>query len=418
MAAANSPSTMTGFFKEIYGDDVLSLAPFKARLMKRFKFREAASVGNKYHQPLRLSSEHGITYAASGSQPTLEAATAAVMGDAQVDGSQLFARAQIDYEAMFRAFSKNDKKAFGESTAEVVKNLAEAVVKRIEAQILWGQQGIGTVLSQTGSGTTRAIVLSAATWSAGMWANEEGASFDVYDTTLVTKQNTNAAVVLVSVDPITRTLNVSGNATDLDAIVATTVFFWRTASALTEFCGLNKILGTTSGTQFNISATTNSLWRGNQYAVGSVAPTMRKILAGISLAASYGLEEDLLLVASPSQFEDLNEDLAALRMFDSSYVSARGETGVEAIKYHSQTGSVEIMAHPLQMNGYMHAVPVSQVFRLGATDATFVKRGGGQHEELIIDSSTQGIAEMRMYSHQALFMQRPRWGIQYTGVTP
>jgi hypothetical protein len=59
------PSSLTGLFYEVYGDDVINLIPESAKIVKAVPFAPAEKQeGNKYHQPVILSYEHGVTYAA------------------------------------------------------------------------------------------------------------------------------------------------------------------------------------------------------------------------------------------------------------------------------------------------------------------------------------------------------------------
>lgn len=433
MTVANQMSTLTGAFKEAYGDSVIDLAKFTARLSKRIQFSEQKAVGNKYHQPVDVQMEHGFTCAAANAAGpvTLLAANAGQMQDAQVEGFQLFGRSQVDYEAMFRAASEG-KKAFISATKYVVKRLSRAGVKRLEMQLICGQRGIGQAASISGTSTTRAIVIDVETWSAGRWAGSVNATLDAWKADYSAKLNTNALIRVVSVAPSTRTINVSGNATDLgylDTEVASPTnpatgatqmhLFWETASPTTEMPGLDSQLRNT-GTLYNVAGGTYDLWQGNVYSTVTGAASLAKILAAMATPASYGLENDMLAVIAPPCFEVLNSDIAALRAFDTSYVSARAEAGVEALKYHCQTGTVELLSHPLQSDGYIHILPIGgdddTARRIGATDLTFIKRHGTD-EALILELASTAGAEMRLYSNQALFIPQLRHTTIMAGIT-
>ena len=88
MASENSTSTLVGNFKEIYGENIIDLAPNTLKLTRRINYTYAEALGNKYHQPIDLSMEHGVTYAQAGTENiTLLAPVAGQMQDAQVDGA-------------------------------------------------------------------------------------------------------------------------------------------------------------------------------------------------------------------------------------------------------------------------------------------------------------------------------------------
>lgn len=416
MATVNTTSTLVGNFKEIYGNDIKDLAPNTMKLSKRIGFEFATALGGKYHQPVDLTMEHGVTYAAANaSNITLLDPVAGQMEDAQVEGAQVFARSRVDYEAMARA-NEAGKKAFAQATKHVVKRLTRAAGKRLELSTLHGRRGIGTLASVSGSGTTRAWVLTEARWSAAIWAGSKNMTLDVFAANYSgSKVNSNAKVIITSVDIDNRTLNVSGNATDLTAIVAGMHLFPETASPANEFAGISAIINNT-GTLFNISASTYELWKG--HVVTSVGrPTMAAFLQGVRRAVELGLEDDMLAVVSPKCFEVLNEDVAALRKYDSSYEVKEGVNGVENIKYHGQSGVLEIMPHLFQMDGQADLIAASEWKRIGAADLGFITRGRSGEEALILELPNSPEAEMRCYFNGALFCEAPGHAVELTGLT-
>jgi hypothetical protein len=416
MATDNSMSTMVGNFKEIYGERIIDLAPNTLKLSKRLSFQYATALGNKYHQPVDLAMEHGVTYAAANaSNITLLDPNAGEMQDAQVEGAQVFARSRVDYESMYRANAAG-KKAFAEATQHVVKRLTKAASKRLEISTLHGRRGIGALASVTGSSTTRAWVVTDATWAAGIWAGSKNMTLDVFAADYSgTKVNSNAKVVVTSVDLANKTINVSGNATDLTAVVAGMHLFPETSSPTNDFAGIDAIIRNTS-TLFNLSASTYELWKGQ--VVSSVGrPTMQGFLSGVRQAVELGLESDMLAVVSPKCFEVLNSDVAALRRFDGSYEVKEGVNGVENIKYHGQSGTLEIMPHLFQKDGQAHLIATEEWKRIGATDLTFITRGANGEEKLILELPNSPSSEMRCYFNGAVFCEAPARAVVLDGIT-
>lgn len=418
MATTNTVGQLTGIFKETYGDSVIDLAKYMARISDRVGFEQAVAIGSKYHQPVRVSMEHGFTYSAAGTSATTSAVSllnpvAGQIADAQVAGAQIIGRHQVDYEAIARSMN-GDKSAFISATKEVVRGASAAAVKRLEISMLHGQRGLGIISSVSGSSTTRAWVITDATWSPGIWAALEGATLDVLEPSdYTTKINTNAAVTVVSVDVANKTVNVSGNATDLGNIAAADILFFETASASTEMAGLDKILRNT-GTLFNISASTYALWGGNVYS--NTGPlSFGKLVEAVGLTASYGASAPACAMVSPRAFEVLNSDQAALRQYDASY-SSNAKTGFRGIKFSCQVGDIEIVSNPFQKDGNAHIFVPSETKRIGATDLTFIRRHGDS-EALILENSNTAGAEMRCYSHQAIFVEAPRHTVVMDGIT-
>jgi hypothetical protein len=418
MPAINSTSSLVGFFKEVYANEVKDLTAPILKVANRVKFSEATMVGSKYHQPVTVAMEHGVTYSqANASAPvTLLDPVAGVLQDAQVEGAQIFGRAQVDYESIYRA-AQAGPKAFGNATKHIVKRLATSTAKRLELSMLHGQRGIGAISSVTSAGSgpyTAAIVVTDESWSSGIWAGCVGATLDVFASTLTGSKVNSNKLVVTSVDINNKTVNVSSSSWNTSGLAAGQHLFFESSSPTTEMAGLDKILRNT-GTLFNVDAATYETWAGNIYSTSTGTISMGKLLEAMASPVAFGAEGEYLAVVSPKAFEVLNTDLAALRMLDSSY-GKKGENGFGSIKYYYQNGSLEILAHPLQKDGLCHVFNPDEAKRIGATDLTFISRRGTE-EALILELANSAGAEMRCYANQALFVEAPRRTTVLAGIT-
>jgi len=421
MAQYTDPGQLDGLFKEVYGDDVISLVPDSAKLVKTIGFVPAdKELGNKYHQPVVLSNEHGITYAAADAGAfALNNSVALTMKDAQVQGSQMVLRSSMSYDAAARA--SNSKKAFVKGTELLVENMLETMTKRLELQLLYGGSsgGLGNCdSSANASSTSTVITLVAASWAAGIWAGAENATLDLYDA--ASKKNTNASLVVSAVSLDNKTITVTGNSTDIAAIDTfiaadsddSAYLIWEGAYGA-EMSGIDKII-TNSGSLFGINASTYNLWKGNSYAVGA-ALTIGKVLGGISRAVERGLDEDVALYINPLVWKDLNSDLAGLRRFDSSF-KEKGIAGNRSIQYHGQNGIIDIIAHNCVKQSEGFALPTKKAKRIGAVDITF-KRPGGGGDQMFRELSSNAGFELRSYTDQAVFIETPARCVKFTGIT-
>ena len=421
MAQYTDPSALDGLFKEVYGDDVISLVPESAKLVKSIPFVSAdKELGNKYHQPVVLSNEHGITYAAADAGAfSLNNSVALTMKDAQVQGSQMVLRSSMSYDAAARA--SNSKKAFVKGTELLVENMLETMTKRLELQMLYGASdgGLGNCdASANSDSTTTVITHTAASWAAGIWAGSENAELDLYDGS--SKKNTNAALVISAVNLDDKKITVTGNATDIAAIDTfiaadgddSAYLIWRGAYGA-EMSGIDKII-TNSGSLFGINAGTYNLWKGNSYAVGA-ALAIGKVLAGVSRAVERGLDEDIALYLNPVVFKDLNDDLAALRRFDSSF-KEEGVAGSKSIKYYGQNGVIDIQPHNCVKQSEAFSLPLKKARRIGAVDITF-KRPGGGGDQMFRELSDKAGFELRAYTDQSVFIETPARCVKFTGIT-
>jgi len=423
MATTNDQTQLVGDFIDVWGDNVVEAFKFAAPLAARIPFESGNLVGGKYHVPVDLAQEHGFTYAAANTTPTLLASVAGYMADGQVEGSQIYGRSLVAYEAIMRS-QQQGKQAVREATKHVVKRLGRSGAKRLEVDLLHGRRGIGVIAAQSGASTTRTWTISDASWAPGIWAGMEGATLDVYRTNSTyadTKLNTTGAagsLYVSAVDIENKQIDVTGNATDLTAIdsysASNGFIFFETASTTTSMAGIDAI-SRNVGTLFNINAANYALWGGNVKSSTGVL-SLAKILDALSLPASFGMMGmKATCIVSPKSFEVLNSDEAALRRHGAQYRSA-GTNGFESLEFYSQTGALEILPHPFQKEGQAHIVALEEFHRIGASDLSFIDRGGGQ-PRLILESANSPSSEMRLQSHQAIYCEMPRHCVVLDGIT-
>ena len=415
MAGENTVSTLNGLFKTVYADKLLDLVPDYAVLQKKIPFVSAdKETGNFYAQPVNLSHEQGFTYNGdAGSVVTLNAAINSTMKEAQVKGTEMILRTQITYTALSRA-SKAGPKAFKRASAWKVEDMNNSMRKRLEISMIYGQSSIGEVESITSASGSGTITITAASWAGGIWAGAENAAIDSFTST--TKNNTGGDIVITAVNSDTRTLSVTCTGTFSNECQAGDLLFFKGtnsgSSVFTEMAGLQKIIQNSS-TLFNINAGTYSLWKGNT--VSSVGQlTHAKVQDALARAVNKGLMDPVLLLVSPKGFNTLNADLAALRMFDSSY-GTEGKNGFEKLVFHSVNGPVEVVSHPLVKDGDAFIVPLDSVMRLGSVDLSFGVPG--MDETFFTLVANTNAVELQCMADQAIFLEKPAHAVYLSGIT-
>lgn len=415
MAGENTVSTLNGLFKTVYADKLLDLVPDYAVLQKKIPFVSAdKETGNFYAQPVNLSHEQGFTYnGEAGSVVTLNAAIASTMKEAQVKGTEMILRTQIAYTALSRA-SKAGPKAFKRASAWKVEDMNNSMRKRLEVSMLYGQSSIGEVESITSASGSGTITITAASWAGGIWAGAENAAIDSFTST--TKNNAGGDIIITAVNSDTRTLSVTCTGTFSNECQAGDLLFFKGtdsgSSVFTEMAGLQKIIQNSS-TLFNINAGTYSLWKGNTVtSVGQL--THAKVQDALARAVNKGLMDPVLLLVSPKGFNTLNADLAALRMFDTSY-GTEGKNGFEKLVFHSVNGPVEVVSHPLVKDGDAFIVPLDSVMRLGSVDLSFGVPGMDETFFTLVTNSNA--VELQCMADQAIFLEKPAHAVYLSGIT-
>lgn len=411
------PSKLNGLFKEAYGDDIMQLVPEVAKIVKMVPFvQRDKETGNKYHQPVIVANENGFTFNIDGSAFTLNDSISMQTQDAQVTGAELLLRSSMSYQAASRA--SNSKKAFVKATELQVENMMESATKVLEITSLYGGSGLAKLASSTNQSATKTrLVVSAASWAVGIWSGMEGAKLDAYNAT--SKVNSNAALVIDSIDADNRYIVVTGNASDitaLDSAISSNpnvldLFFFGAYGK--EQTGIDKIITNTTSL-FNIDAGVYNLWKGNAVTTTG-ALTMAKILSAVSKAVGRGLNEKVVALVNPDTWSNLNSDLAALRMYDQSYDKKKSENGSEAIVYHGQNGEIEVISHNCVKAGECFIFPPKRLKRLGSTDLTF--KTPGREEEIFTQLAGQAGFEIRLYSDQAIFIETPARCVKISGFT-
>jgi len=406
---SNSADTFTVLaanFKEVYGD-LHNLIPDTAKLMKMMPFKPKAKIGNEYVEAVKLTHEHGITYSTTdnnaGALVSLNTPIPLTLLDAKVSSSAMLLRAQIGYDAFARA-EGGDKVAFKDASELVVEDLLESITKRLEVSLLYGSSstGLGQIPQNgaTHSTGTLTIVLNAAQWATGIWVGSENANIDVYHGS--TKLNTNAVLVITSVNPDTYTIVCSGNPTDTAAIETycasnADAYILFSGSYGNEMVGLDAAVNSNT-TLWNIDSSAYTLWKGNTYSAGSANLTMGKLQSAIQKAVQKGLDGDVNVIVNPATWATLNTDLAALRRFVED--STEGELGVESIKYLYSGGKMDIVSYNLVKEGECFIFPKKGVNRIGAADIGFKLPGGDNGFLHVPDRMGY---EFRLFSSQAFF---------------
>lgn len=413
MATVNDASAL---FKRVFGDGTIKAVPDFAKLQKEIPFSKREKLGDMYVVPVLLQMESGFSYGSHGDGAFhLNDSVAGAVKQAQVRGSMIVLRSQLSYEDVYKA-TDSGPAAFEASIGLVVDNMQQSFAKRQELAFLYGQQGLGEVASNT-AGT---LVLVADTWAPGIWSGMKDCILEAWTTQSVPATQHNADLVVASVDYAAKSVTVTGTSA---AVAAGDHLYFKGAragalaavpSAHKECAGIDKIISTTTGDQFNISVTQYELWRGQQYDVaGSIG--IAPILNAAGLATNLGLMEKAKVYLSVKSWVKLNNDMAGLRRFTTD-MSNKSSQGTQAMSLYSTNGEIEIEAHPFikESEGFLLANPTKRLMRVGASDITF--RRPGMTDEIFRELVDNAGLELRAFSDQAIMCQLPAQNVKLTGI--
>lgn len=386
----NTLATLNGIFKEVYADGLKDLVPNGTKLQQKIKFvAKQKEMGNKYHQPVRLSLANGFTFAgASAGAFTLNDAKAGTVKDAAIEGSQILLKEQIDYESAARA--SKSRNAFVDATGFMFEGMQISMRKKLEVELLYGAQGIGTVGAYNGG--TKVITVTTAEFAPGIWAGMEGMPVDIYNgASLIVSDIVSA----VDVDARTVTLTTGGS-----VVAGHTI--WFGGAKTNEMTGIHGIL-TNSGSLFGIDASAYSLWKGTSYSATG-ALTFNNVKAAVAKAVSKGLDDDIVLMVNPKAWDNMLTDLSSLRRIDKSD-GMKYTIGANNIEFYSQAGKIEIMPSIYVKEGYAYGLVPDAVKRLGACDISF--QTPGMSDQIFLQIPTKAGYEVRCYTNQCVLIERP-----------
>ena len=406
----NTKASLDTAFKYVQENKLKYLNSNSAILLNMVPMKDADILGRKFLLPVALTYELGYTFG-DGTVFQLNDSLAAVYEEIDVDPTPVCLRTRVSLSAANR-WKAGSSKSVINNVAIRAGQMKKSLQKIAEICMLHGRTGIGAVEAVSDSSGTNVLTITDATWSSGIFAGMVGMKLDAYTST--NKQNTNAALVISVVNHDEMKITVTGNSTDTAAIDVGSVLYPYGAYGADQY-GIKYQLDT-SGTIFGIANSTYDLWKACEHNVGG-AISMSELLQGQAKAVNRGgLEEDVIVLMSPSNWEALNSDLSALRDFDGSYKVSKGENGFNAITYHGQAGKIDLISHPYMMDGDAFSMPKSCLRRVGASDIDFMKDEDGGYWRSLDVAGYAGYQATCQYEMQ-LVITEPAKCVYYYGIT-
>lgn len=411
-------SNYNGWYKVRYGKKNDAIPSF-AILQERMPFQKRAKIGKSYNEPVFLKRSHGVTIRGGTSAGTVYAQNDPISPqseEATVTGVEITMREQVAIGAVAAAADGNNT-SYGSIVDDAIVGLTEAHRFYIEIGMLYGQTSVGTLSSVSGSGTSRAWVLTQKTWAAGLWSQAEGMSLDCFSAPGGTQRNTNAQILVSSVDPDTRTVNVTGNSTDLTACIAADVLVVRQSDGSTGyFAGLDKVI-TNTGTLHGISAATYSLWKGNTISAADSPCTLGLLHRATTRGVVRGLSGAFTWYVSTYSWQDLVDNENALRRYASDtrreYVQ-----GAEGIAFVGSNGAkMEILAHPMIKCGEAYGISEDEWIRGGESDLVDTIPGTPD-DQFFHHVPGYSALEFLNFSSQFLLCRKPARQVKVTNIVP
>lgn len=387
-------TTANGLFKKVYGD-LENIIPIGKKVAEMIPFLPKAKTGESYNTAVILGLEHGVTYEGSDAGAfELNNAIAGSVKQATIKGNQIVLRSAMSYESIFR--SQGGEQAFQETTKYVIQNMMDSLFKKLEVELMYGQDGIG-ILAASPAPTATVFTITDAEFAAGIWSGSRGMKVDLYNGASLVGTGTVQRVNLTTKEVTLSGVGIVG------AAAGHKLFPFNAFGK--QMLGMKKIMENT-GVMFGIDAAQYELWEGTQYAL-PVADVLSfaVIQQAVTKGVEKGLDKDAVVLCNPGHWDDLLTEQMALRSFDSSYSSDKAETGARSIKFHSQNGMIEIVPYIHVKEGHAFVICKDDWRRIGSTDVTFKRPG--QPDKYFLELQSHAGVELRAYTDQAVMCRAP-----------
>lgn len=420
---------LNGWYKTRYGEKQ-KLVPEFAVLQQLIEFEQRKQLGKDFREPIFLRRSQGVTFNSGsnlGTIYTLNAAIPLASVEAIVTPSEIVMREQLAYGAVAAAYNQGPE-AFGSAMDEVILGLDESHRAFVEALMLYGASstGLGVISAVAANdATSKKVTITSASWSPGLWAQMEKASFDVYASDGTTKRTANALMTFDGFSDVdNKVLILRGNATDVGNLAANDIIVFYQAGAPataiasgSTFVGVDAIV-TNTGSLFNISAATYNLWKGNTYALPTAAPLTMSALHGaatrVVVRGGYG---DITFLMSPYAWQDICDDQAALRRYADSNKKEFVNGATELTFYGTNGGKMVLRPHPMVKAGDCFGLMTDEWVRAGVSDLTDRLPGTG-NEDFFLEIPDKSGFEIRNFSSQFVYCRKPAKQVKITNIVP
>jgi hypothetical protein len=392
--------------KVAFGDAPPTLVPNLAKIQHDIPFAEGNKLGDFFEQPVRLALPGGFTRAKGDGTAgafTLAGAVAGAQKKAKVYGYQLVLQDQLPYEDLSKAATAGPQ-AYKSATAFFWEGMQLSMRKMLEAMCLYGNVGIGKV--QTYTSGDPSIVIAESDWAPQLWSGLEGATLSVMNGTSGTERG---EASIVSVDIENRKITLS---TTVSGCAANDIVYFKDGYG-NEMVGLYSMLST-SGTLFNISNSTYSLWKATSHTV-SGAFSFQALKKGLAKGMNRGLMYPINVYASTGAVDDLIGDIHQLRNIDKTEVR-KIELGADEVVYKFAGITATVKAHPMVKNGHAFGIVPQFAKRVGSVDVGFGMPGRSDGK-VWFDLEGTAAVEGRMYTHQAIFSEQMGCNILWSSIT-
>lgn len=410
--SVTTPSSLAGFYKDAYADDVGLAHVDDAKALQATKFIASSKLGNEFVQPIEVGGAHSLTFLdENGDSTTLQDSISSKTVKAALKGAPQIERVALSAVAASRARSSKD--AFGDAVGTVIENGVRFFKQKLEHQFFYGRSayGLGAIVSQSGSGTSRTFVMDPDTMAMGPWLAAKDLQLDCVNTS-GTIQNPDAVIVVTKVDLVNSTVYVTGDATDLDACGATDTFILYGSSGK----GLNGLmyLASPGSTLWGVTvADYPSEMKAQTLAVDGPL-TLQAVLEASAMSLQVGSGTKQVIHVNPKTFAKLAADESMLVSHAGGGLKKNGASG---LSYENGDADIMVVSNKFVAPEHAFLWCPDELTRRGSSDVTDRNLFNQDERGVFIESPTKSEAEFRLFADFQLASARPAGIVVLTGIT-
>ena len=431
---AETTQVAAGLLKQAYSDDIAKVVPASSILQEEISFvPDSQREGAQFNCPVLLSLPSGFTYGAG--YATYQPIIPSNVQYAFLTGSNINLRDGIANDLISRAMS--DKNSFMTASKYVMMALQKSMRKELELNLLYGSAGYGQVAGYVNnSSTSSTLYFTFASWAPAIWSGLENSTVQFYNAG--TQVNSSTGLFTITAVTIAQSLpnwggsiTVTGASGDITALqtainqvwasgntaLGTAVDVYMNTSFGNQMLGVKGIL-TATGTLFGLNTASYSVWQPNTFDCSNAPLSIGKVLDAGALAVARGAEDETLdVLVNPNTYANIIVEASSARRYDSSYKKDTLANGARYIEYFGPNGKMRVIAHPFVKQGEGFILPLEDCKRIGSTDITF-DLPGFAGPALYLPSPTNTGVEVRVFTSQAVFFEKPSHGVYLKNIIP
>lgn len=383
-AIPNSPDTTTtiDILQERYMSGVFDQVPKYSILRDKIRFDQTAQPGEAYNFAMLVRYPHGHTWQGGSRYGQVVTMNSAVNGrviQGRVTPCSHTLREQLSWDLM--AASATSKQAFARGADLLVAAVVDSTDWALELSLMHGGGSIGAQSSKSNtSATVSDVTITLASWAPACWSAFEGGYVDVYDSTLVTKLNTDGPVEVTSIDVSTRVIEMTfASNADQTACINGSLFVPLGSFSNWQPGVMRALeLSIAGSSLYGITTSDYGLSRASTYSAASAPLSFTKLAEAAAQGVAKGGMGNYLALVSPWAWTDINNQQAQNRRYTEA---GRGEFvngGDELTYFGPNGGTITVVQHSMMKAGEAILIDPEDWVRSGPSEPTFNIPGQGQ----------------------------------------